>query len=202
MTAKTQLETSNTDNSPATLTPRQRALFSDILQSFLSDGFETFTIDGATKKFHCSKSTIYSLGRSRDEVIRRILISFFREVTRRTDLALRNYKSPKSALENYFHAIGNALEPASAAFMRDLAKEAVAREIYDTNTKAATRKIADLIEKGIATGDFNTENPDFIAALIATGLEQIQQGVFSELIDAHQAYRQFGTLLLHGLTGN
>lgn len=205
MTAKTQHETSKPTESstaPATLTPRQRALFSDLLQSFLTDGFESFTIDGATKKFHCSKSTIYALGGSRDEVIRRVLISFFREVTRRTDIALRSYKSPKSALEHYFHAIGTALEPASEAFMRDLAKEPVAKEIYDTNTKAATKKIAALIEKGVANGDFRTENPDFIAALIATSLEQIQQGTFSETIDAHQAYRQFGTLLLHGLSNH
>ncbi|MFH6890564.1 hypothetical protein [Corynebacterium aurimucosum] len=66
------------------LTPRQRELFNALLQDFLVEGFESFTIDGATKRYQCSKSTIYALGPSRDAIIRRILVSFFKEIARRT----------------------------------------------------------------------------------------------------------------------
>ncbi len=72
---------------PRIMTARQRELFDAILTTFLREGFATFTIDGATKRFRCSKSTLYALGATRDEVIRRILVSFFREVARSTDAA-------------------------------------------------------------------------------------------------------------------
>ncbi len=183
----------------STLTARQRKLFNDILTCFLAEGFESFTIDGAAKRFHCSKSTVYALGKSRDEVIRRILISFFKEVTRRTEVALKSHRSPKTALEQYFVAIETALEPASAAFMRDLAQEPVAKEIYQTNTEAATKIITDLVQKGVAVGEFRTNSSAFIAAITTSVMEDIQHGTYAEIIDAHAAYQQLGKLLIYGL---
>lgn len=182
-----------------TLTPRQRSLFNDLLGSFLHEGFESFTIDAATKRFHCSKSTVYALGHSRDEIIRRILISFFKEVTRRTEAALTAQRSPKNALERYFSAIAAALEPASPAFMRDLAREPVAREIYATNTQAATKTINELVEKGIKAGEFHSESPSFVAAITATIMEHIQCGSYADILPAPAAYHQLGSVLIHGL---
>lgn len=190
--------TTNTPRPP--LTTRQRTLFHDLLSSFLTEGFESFTIDGATKRFHCSKSTLYALGASRDDIIRRILISFFKEVTRRTEAALKFHRSPKAALEQYFLAISAALEPASPAFMRDLVREPVAREIYQTNTTAATNIISDLIAQGAASGEFSTESPAFIAALITNAMEDIQLGTYTNFVSAPQAYEQLGKLLVQGLT--
>ena len=189
----------NTKAPEPPLTARQRRLFHDILTSFLKEGFESFTIDGATKRFRCSKSTLYALGNSRDEVIRRILISFFKEVTRRTDVALKLHHSPKATLEQYFLAISAALEPASPAFMRDLANEPVAHEIYQKNTDAATQIISDLIEKGAASGEFSSESPAFIAAITTTIMTQIQQGAYADIVSARNAYELLGKLVVTGL---
>ena len=52
----------------APLTPRQRELFNSLLRDFLEEGFESFTIDNASRRYHCSKSTIYGLGATRDEI--------------------------------------------------------------------------------------------------------------------------------------
>ncbi len=190
--------TTNTPQPP--LTTRQRTLFHNLLSSFLTEGFEFFTIDGATKRFYCSKSTLYALGSSRDDIIRRILISFFKEVTRRTEAALKFHRSPKAALEQYFLAISAALKPASPAFMRDLARKPVAREIYQTNTTAATKIISNLIAQGAASGEFSTESPAFIAALITNAMEGIQLGTYADFVSAPQAYEQLGKLLIQGLT--
>src|SRR5699024_8731916 len=66
------------------LTPRQRELFNALLNDFLGEGFESFTIDNASKRYRCSKSTIYGLGTTRDEILARILVSYFKEISRRT----------------------------------------------------------------------------------------------------------------------
>ena len=87
------------ENATRPLTARQRELFTALLTDFLAEGFESFTIDDATKRYHCSKSTIYALGKTRDAIIRRVLVSFFKEITRRTDPEANRTTSAARALE-------------------------------------------------------------------------------------------------------
>ncbi|MEL4358215.1 MULTISPECIES: TetR/AcrR family transcriptional regulator [unclassified Luteococcus] len=183
---------------PALATPRQRELFDALLTTFLQEGFAHFTMDQAAARFHCSKSTMYALGRTADDVLRRVLVSFFREVARRTDLALTSQRSAARALQAYFEAMGAALEPASATFMRDVATHPATRGIYDTNTHHATQKIRQLIERGVADREFRDVPLDFIAQLIELAMEQIQQG---RLQGAHpaRAYTELGQVILFGL---
>lgn len=181
------------------LTARQRILFNQVLDHFLAEGFADFTVDRAARELKCSKSTLYRLGDNREAIIRRILIGFFREVTRRTDAARTHQQTPQAALSAYFTAMGNALEGASPAFMRDAATVPAAREIYAVNTAAATRKVTALIEEGVAGGDFAVEQPAFVADLIRLTLEHIQDGTLNHPEGRAAAYRQLGQTILAGI---
>lgn len=183
----------------STLSPRQRTLFNQILSDFLAHGFADFTIDKATRDYHCSKSTIYALGRSKEAIVRRILVSFFKEVTRRTELTITPAKTPQACIRDYFDAITTTLEPASPAFMSDLASTAIGREIYETNTRAATEKITELIARGMERGDFRPLNAPLVAAIVGHSLEHIQQGDYESVSDAHLAYKELGSLILGGI---
>ncbi|GAA1470797.1 TetR/AcrR family transcriptional regulator [Corynebacterium felinum] len=178
------------------LTKRQRELFSALLRSFLEEGFANFTIDAATKRYKCSKSTVYALGDTRDAIIKRILISFFNEAARITQQQLATHKNPHTALTAYFEAIATSLKSASPAFMRDLTEVKVAQEIYGRNTKAALESIIQLIEAGIASGDFHAPNPRFLAAMITDTMQNIQCGAYAEHISAHDAYLELGRIVI------
>lgn len=184
---------------PRIMTARQRELFDAILTAFLREGFSTFTIDGATKRFRCSKSTLYALGTTRDEVIRRILVSFFREVARSTDAAATGRRTDAGRLEAYFSAMTSALEPTSPAFMRDVSIEPVAREIYTTNTRAATERITSIIDSGIDSGEFRPGPTQFLAEIIRAAMERIEQGENLGEVDSRHAYEELGQLVLHGI---
>ncbi|MGO4956301.1 TetR/AcrR family transcriptional regulator [Luteococcus sp. Sow4_B9] len=179
-------------------TPRQREIFEALLTHFLAEGFADFTMDGAAQRLHCSKSTLYSLGRTGDDVIRRVLVSFFREVARRTDLALTTHRSPTLAMEAYFDAMAAAMEPASPAFMRDVATTPLARRVYETNTRLATEKIRSLVERGIQEGEFRKLPVDLTAHFIEVMLEHIQQGGVTATTPS-QAYAELGQLVLRGI---
>ncbi|MFV8395757.1 TetR/AcrR family transcriptional regulator [Corynebacterium hindlerae] len=181
------------------LTPRQRELFDALYTHFLTHGFADFTIDGAAAAHHCSKSTVYALGRTRDDIIRRILVTFFKEVTRQVDAQLAGLRTQQAILETYFSAMTSALEPASPAFMRDLATEPVAREVYELNTAAATEKIAGIIDKGVEKGEFSTTAPEFLTLVIRGTMEQIQQGTYAATLPFADAYRELGKIILHGI---
>lgn len=180
------------------LTPRQRELFNALLQDFLAEGFESFTIDGATKRYQCSKSTMYALGPSRDAIIRRVLVSFFKEITRRT--AVTTAPTYAQALEKYFSSMTIALEPASPEFMRDLASEPAAQEVYSFNTKRATETIHKLLSQGVEAGEFTAEYTDFVSRLIQRSMSDIQQGFYSDTLAPAEAYHTLGQLILHGIS--
>lgn len=184
---------------PRIMTARQRELFDAILTTFLREGFATFTIDSATKRFRCSKSTLYALGATRDEVIRRILVSFFREVARSTDAAAAGRRTDTGRLKAYFSAMTSSLEPASPAFMRDVSTEPVAREVYATNTRVATERITSIIDSGIDSGEFRPGPTKFLAEIIRVAMERIEQGGNLGEVDPRHAYEELGRLVLHGI---
>lgn len=184
------------------LTARQRELFSAILSDFLAEGFANFTIDAAAKRYRCSKSTMYALGGTRDAIIRRILISFFKEITRRTAPipgTANGTTSVEQALEQYFSSITTALSPASPKFMQDLATEAVAQEIFAINTLGAQRTIDELLSRGVASGEFLAEDIDFVSLLIRRAMNDIQLGVYHDTVPPGQAYRALGRVILRGI---
>ncbi|WP_049152303.1 TetR/AcrR family transcriptional regulator [Corynebacterium striatum] len=181
------------------LTARQREIFTALLTDFLAEGFESFTIDDATKRYRCSKSTIYALGKTRDAIIRRVLVSFFKEITRRTAPEANRATSAARALEDYFTAMTSALTPASTAFMRDLATEPVAQEVYALNTSGATQTIRTPLERGVAAGEFRAESVAFTSLVIQRTMADIQQGAYTEALPPATAYHALGQLVLHGI---
>ncbi|ROR53960.1 TetR family transcriptional regulator [Luteococcus japonicus] len=192
--------TDDANDTPQPLaTPRQREIFEALLEDFLAHGFAHFTMDGAAHRLHCSKSTLYSLGHTGDDVIRRVLVSFFREVTRRTDHALTSQRSPSAALQAYFEAMATAMEPATPVFMRDVISTPVGRRTHETNTRAATQKITALMEAGIMAGEFRPLDVTVTAHLVEVMLEHIQQGGVTSTTPS-DAYTELGRLVLGGIT--
>lgn len=188
-----------TENQPTRLTtPRQREVFTTLLDAFLDEGLSWFTVDAAAARLHCSKSTLYALGRTGDDIVRRVLVAFFKDVTRRTERSLNTHPGPLNSLLAYFDAMGAAMTPASPAFMRDAASMPVAREVYDTNTRAAARTIGDLIAAAVESGEFRPVPVDFMTGLITAALEHIQQGATGSL-EVSQAYSELGRLVVDGL---
>lgn len=183
----------------APLTDRQRRVFDALLEQFLREGFAGFTIDRAARELHCSKTTLYALGPTRDDIVARVLVSFFRQAALRTDAALAGHRTSTAALEAYFEAIVAALSPASPAFFLDLTRDPVGQRVYRRNTELATERIVRTVEAGVATGEFRAISPAFAATLIDSAMTDIQRGTYHDILPAQSAYQELGRLILHGL---
>ena len=181
------------------LTPRQRAVFESLLERFLQNGFVDFTIDRAARELRCSKTTLYALGGTRDDIVERILIGFFRQVAARTEAALRAERSHAATMKAYFDAIVQALEPASPAFTRDLTRDPVGQKVYGRNTEAATDRIRAILEAGVAAGEFRGINVDFVARVTQTTMHRIRRGDFDDILPAKDLYRELGQLTVRGI---
>lgn len=182
-------------------TRRQTVLFDDLLGLFLAEGFSRLTLDDIASRLRCSKSTLYALAASKDELVRRVTVHFFKRATHAVETALAQTRSPGERVSAYLTAVGKELAIASDEFMADLNAFAPAREVYEANTGAAATRVRQLIEDGVDAGAFRAVNASFAADLIATMMVRVQQrGVAAAtgLSDA-EAYTELATLLTYGL---
>jgi AcrR family transcriptional regulator len=189
---------------PALVSRRREELLDQLVSLFLAEGFRHFTLDDLSARLHCSKSTLYTLGQTKDQVTVNVVRRFFRTATGQVESAIadRRFAPPGERIAGYLHAIGDALRPASAAFMADLAAHAFAREIYEQNTAIAARRVGELITAGVTSGEFRPVHAAFVADTAAATMARIQSGAVlaaTGLADA-DAYDELAAVLLEGIT--
>jgi AcrR family transcriptional regulator len=183
------------------VSPRQEELADQLVALFLAEGFRHLTLSDIAARLRCSKSTLYALGQTKERLTVNVVRRFFRDATARVEAATGTHQADGERIVAYLRAIGDALRPASAAFMADLAAHAFAREIYQQNTAIAGRRVRELIADGVRTGEFRPVHASFVADTVAATMERIQSGavqVATGLPDA-EAYDELAALVLEGI---
>src|SRR5512135_2717900 len=102
------------------LTPRQAELLDQLEAMFLAEGFARFTLDDLALRLRCSKSTLYALAASKEQLALRVVRHFFRKATAAVETQTVSEQDPALRVTAYLNAVARALAPASPAFHRDL----------------------------------------------------------------------------------
>lgn len=180
---------------------RQDELFTQLVELFLREGFSEITLAEAATRLHCSKTTIYSLASSREQLVRSAVVHFFKGAAERVEQKLAAATDPADRIGVYLRAVGDELRPASAAFFEDVAAFLPANEIYERNTQIAAGRVRELISAGVDHGSFRPVPAAFIAEAVTAVMVRIQQRQISAatgLTDA-QAYDELATLIVQGI---
>lgn len=177
-------------------------LFDDLVALFSAEGFAELTLDDIAGRLHCSKSTLYLLAGSKEQLVRAAVIHFFRRATESVEKHVAEVAGARERVTAYLLAIGDALSVGSDQFMSDLDAFAPAREIYETNTRVAAARVRELIAEGVAAGEFRDVHAAFAGELAATMMVRIQQRGIRETtgLDDANAYRELAALLMGGIT--
>lgn len=180
---------------------RRAELFDAVVEMFLSRGFIDVTLDDVATHCGCSKSTLYKLVDSREQLIRSVVVHFFRRATEDVEREVATATGARDRITAYLSAVGAALDVASDAFMADVNSHAAAREVYARNTRIATRRVSELIGEGVAAGEFRPVHAAFAADMAATMMVRIQRrAVRREVgLDDASAYRELAAMLTAGL---
>lgn len=186
---------------PAFATRRRTELFDALVDLFLSEGFAHLTLDEIAARLRCSKSTLYTLARSKEQLVQAATVHFFRSATEFVEARVAAVDGPRERITAYLAAVGAALDPASDQFMSDLDAFAPARAVYEQNTRIAARRVQELIAEGVAAGDFRDVHAAFAADLATTMMVRIQQRVVRENtgLDDARAYRELAAILTAGI---
>lgn len=189
-------------NAPVRRGVARRAELEDgVLRLVLHEGFSRFTLDDVAARLHCSKRTLYTLARSREQLFRAAVVRFFRDATGRVEQAVTEVARPAARITAYLNAVATELAAASPAFFDDVASFAPAAEVYERNTRAAARRIGELIDDGVRAGEFREVNAGFVADLVAAQMVRIQQrqvAAATGLSDS-RAYAELAALVTAGL---
>jgi len=180
---------------------RRSELFDELVALLLDEGFGHVTLDDLAARLRCSKRTLYGIAGSKEQLVRAAVVHFFRQATARVEAALAAESTPAGRLSGYLRAVSAELAPASAAFFDDVAAFQPAAEVYERNTRAAARRVRQLIDEGVAAGAFREVHVPFAADVISSVMVRIQRRQVAGstgLADA-QAYEHLAELLLHGL---
>ena len=121
----------------AGLTRRQAELLDQLEALFLAEGFARFTLDDLAVRLRCSKSTLYTLAGSKEQLAHRVVKHFFRKATDAVEAQTGQETDPGLRVVAYLSAVARALAPAGAAFHRDLDAFPPGRETYERNTALA-----------------------------------------------------------------
>ena len=182
-------------------TRRRAALFDELLALLLAEGFAHLSVADLATRLRCSKSTIYTLADSKEQLVTTTVTHFFRMATDHVEARIAGATSSRQAVIDYLIAVGEALSPASEAFTTDLHHFAPTRELYERNTAAAARRVRELIDAGSRSGEFRYVNDAFAADLAATMMSRIQRREVSATtgLDDAEAYRQLAAILTTGI---
>lgn len=183
------------------ITRRQGELFDQLVALFLAEGFADLTIDAIAARLRCSKTTLYALAGSRDELVRAVVGHFFRGATERAEARLAGGAGDRERVVAYLQAVATELEPASPAFFDDIAASPAAREVYERNTRAAARRMEQLVADGVASGAFRPVHVGFVADVLTAAMVRIQQRqvVAATGLEDAQAYSELAALVVRGL---
>jgi AcrR family transcriptional regulator len=186
----------------AGLTRRQAELLDQLERLFLAEGFARFTLDELAVRLHCSKSTLYALAVSKEQLAHRVIKHFFRKATDAVEAHTVIEQDPALRVTAYLTAVARALAPASPAFHRDLDGFTPGREVYERNTALAAERVRELIADGVAQGRFREVHPALIADTVTTLMFRIGRGETARAtgLDDAAAYRELAALLLHGIS--
>ncbi len=181
---------------------RREQLTGELMDLFLAKGFRDFSVEQLAAHLRCSKSTVYSIAPSKEQIVTSVVRAFFRRATERVEARTTGAGTPAMRIGTYLEAISEELRPATGAFFADLDAFAPAREIYEQNTQFAAARVKELVAEGMKAGALSPLNAAFIGAVAGQTMERIHRGEIGAAtgLDDSEAYRALADLIVAGMT--
>lgn len=183
--------------------PPRHQLLDELIELFLAEGFLELGVGDLAARLRCSRTTIYQVADSKEQIVLTAIRGFFRRAAERIESQVDAEPDPGARLAVYLTAVAAELAPASERFYADLQAYAPAAVIYEENTRLAARRVQELVTAGVAAGSLRPVDARFVGAAVAQVMAAIQAGAIgaaSGLADA-AAYRALADLVVHGVGG-
>jgi AcrR family transcriptional regulator len=178
---------------------RSQELLTELIDLFLAEGFRELNLADLAKRLHCSKTTLYNIAPSKEQLIVAVVREYFRRATGQVEARLDPKSTAQGRVASYLTEIAEQLALGTPAFFADLAAFGPAREIYERNTKVAANRVKELVQDSGPTR--SGVDPNFLGVFAGQLMEAINLGRTSEAtsLDDAAAYRALADLIVSGI---
>jgi AcrR family transcriptional regulator len=155
---------------------RGEELLEELIELYLAEGFSGFGVGDLAARLACSRSTLYQVASSKEQIIVTAVRGYFRRAAERIEERVEAEPDFGLRLQVYLAAVSDELAPASERFYADVAAYPPARELYEANTRRAAQRVQDIVVAGVAAGALRPVNARFVGAAVAEVMAAIQGG--------------------------
>ena len=190
------------DRASRQVSARRAVLLDRLRDLFLAEGFAHLTLDDLAGRLHCSKSTLYNLAGSKEQLAVRVVAHYFKTATAFVESRVEAVTDVRTRLRVYLDAAAAALRPASREFIEDMAANSATRATYEANARAAADQVRRYVREGVRVGAFREVHAALVTEMVGRTINGIQRGEIAErtgLSDA-EAFAALSQFLLGGLS--
>lgn len=181
---------------------RTTRIFDELTALFLAEGFLHLTTDEIARRLRCSKTTLYQIAPTREEIYAVVVERYLASI--REDGATAAAAAPDfpKALVALLRAGVTGARGASREFVRDMSRHLGSRRRLDHHQHLRVADVERLVQAGVREGAFQGFHPRIVAELILAMIAKIFEpdllaSVGLSLADAYEeAYRmvEYGLL--------
>ncbi|CUR56701.1 TetR family transcriptional regulator [metagenome] len=181
---------------------RRASIASELESLILREGFTSLTVDDMARHLRCSKSTLYSIAPSKEQLVVAITKGFFREAAVSIENAILAEADPARRIATYLDGVGSAMNRCSQSYYVDLNSFAPTLAVYERNAQTAARRVQELIEAGVEAKALRSSDSRFAGQFVALAIDGVLSGALLNPtgLTAGQAFAEIGNLILNGLS--
>jgi len=157
------------------LSARGRELLDALEAIIVEEGFASLTIGDMAARLRCSRSTLYDLAPSKDELVLVVVDRRLRRIGRIKQARLDELNDQADQLRMVISGKFRELSETGIRFMEDVAKTPAVQRLIADHFRYGVALLREVIEDGIAVGRFRPLHSLLVAETIDAALERIQR---------------------------
>lgn len=181
---------------------RRDELIDELIDLFIREGFLGLSIEDMARELKRSKSTLYSVADSKEQLFVAVARAFFRRATAQIEARLTDADQQLGSIGAYLQAVSDEFASASPQFFADLGAFAPTRDVYRANMDAASRRVQDLVLQAVP--QTSLADASFLGAVATQIMEAVHRGEIerSTGLEHPAAYRALGSLIEAGVAAS
>lgn len=170
-----------------------------LVELFTQHGFLALSVQDMARLSRRSKSTLYGIAASKDEIIEAVVREFFRRATENVERSVAG-EGPRERLGSYLTSIAAELAPVDRRFFDDLGVFGPARQIYLANIRSASQRVQQLALAALP--QHSRVDPRFVGVVAGLVIEAIHSGRVESAtgLSAAEGYAALSELLSAGIS--
>lgn len=162
---------------------RRAELLPQVQDLILAEGFASLRMDDISAKLRCSKSTLYALWGSKEQLMVMVARTFFLAVAEHAAELLRGITDPAERVRTYLAVVGDELRKMSKACYGDMISYEPTRDVCVAAVQASADQLRRYVHEGVATGAFRAADAAFVAQAVTLLFDGMQNGDLSRRVN-------------------